>query len=205
MKKNNKKTAQLNSIQILAKSATGADRQLTSKSVTYVILHMCDLFGISIHFCWWCYMNYSNGKIVLYQNTTECISCWLTFKKLEKIYKIIKNTTYKVKTSAIIYCKVKTLIGYNVLHLSMCSTTHKVSRTLISTLFWGHQTKMKIIEKAIRPLVIKVNDTLDTFLMQCQISFFELDTSARFPNKHFETELTVTSTLNTDPNVWIQF
>ena len=52
------------------------------------IIIKCDLFGIAIHFFffffWWCYMNYSNGNIVLYQNTTKCISCWLTFKKLEK-------------------------------------------------------------------------------------------------------------------------
>ena len=47
---------------------------------------------------------------------------------------------------------------------------------------------MKINEKAIRPLVIKVNNTLDTFLMQCQ-NVFELDKSARFPNKHFETRV----------------
>ena len=45
---------------------------------------------------------------------------------------------------------------------------------------------MKINEIAIRPLVLKVNNTLVTFVLQYQ-NVFELDASARLPYKYFET------------------
>ena len=81
--------------------------------------------------------------------------------------------------------------------LSMCSTTHKVSR---SRPVLRSPDKMKINTKCIRPLVRKVN-TLDTFLMQCQnvlLNWIHLINILK-------PELTVTSTLNTDPHVWIKF
>ena len=57
------------------------------------------------------------------------------------------------------------------LRLSMCSTTHKSIK--ISDFYTDLRSpdKMKINERAIRPLVIKVNNTLDTLLMQCQNVF----------------------------------
>ena len=63
---------------------------------------------------------------------------------------------------------------------------------------------MKINEKGIRPLVIKVN-TLDTFFMQYQIVLLNWIHLQGFLINILKPGLTVTSTLNTDPNVWIQF
>ena len=90
------------------------------------------------------------------------------------------------------------------LRLSMSRTTHKVSRSLDFYTVLRSPDKMKINEKGIRPLVIKVN-TLDTFFMQCQNVLLNWIHLQDFLINILKPGLTVTSILNTNPNVWIQF
>ena len=87
--------------------------------------------------------------------------------------------------------------------LSMCSTTHKVSRSEFYTVLRSPD-KMKINEKCIRPLVVKVS-TLDTFFMQYQNVLLNWIHLQGFLIIILIPGLTVTSTLNIDLNVWIKF